>query len=329
MNCVTSHGATYDATFGYQNDNESAVTVSAGPANGFTPAPTDRGQVTRFLPGNVQQAFTVKGVPRAAQLTWIVTYVGAARSATASSAFARACGEAPEPAGPIGLFACTTPRGSTYDITFGYVNENPVAVSIPVGIANAVLPSPVDRGQPELFAPGRVEAAFTVKGVPGAGTVVWRVAHLGTKLLVVSASHTVRCGSPSALPVQVFPLCSLRTGSTYIAAFGYLNSGSATIRVRRGSQNAISPASYGGAQPEVFLPGLTAVDTTVACHEPLGAVTSTTSPTVAPSKAEPSGESGNTPPTAEISTSISSPPSSAISTIDSDADVSRRSRAPP
>ena len=55
---------------------------------------------------------------------------------------------------------------------------------------------------------------------------------------------------------------------------------------------------------------------TRAFHEPRGASTSTTSPTAAPSNAEPSGESGETPPTAEISTSISSPPSSAISTID-------------
>ena len=259
VSCVTSHGATYDATYGYQNDSHSTVAVAAGSANGFTPAPTDRGQVTQFLSGNVQQAFTVKGVPRATQLTWTVVHAGASRSATASTAFERECGGEPEPSGPIGLFACVTPKGSTYDITFGYVNENPVAVGVPVGIANGVLPEPVDRGQPEVFVPGRVAAAFTVKGVPTGGKVVWRVAHRGTKLLVVSASHPVRCGAPVRIPLQVFPLCALRTGSTYVAAFGYLNDGATTIRVPRGSQNAISPATYGGAQPEVFLPGLTAV----------------------------------------------------------------------
>ena len=200
VTCVTSRGATYDATFGYQNDNASTVTVAVGAANGFAPAPTDRGQVSRFLPGNVQQAFTVRGVPRATQLTWTVRHAGASRSATASGTFERSCGEAPEPAGPIGLFACVTPKGSTYDITFGYVNENPVAVSIPVGLANAVLPDPVDRGQPDVFVPGRVADAFTVKGVPAAGKVLWRVAHLGTKLLVVSASHPVRCGGPTTTP---------------------------------------------------------------------------------------------------------------------------------
>ena len=40
---------------------------------------------------------------------------------------------------------------------------------------------------------------------------------------------------------------------------------------------------------------------TRAFQEPLGAWTSTTSPTAAPRSAEPSGESGETPPTAEIS----------------------------
>jgi len=261
VECVTLHGATYDATFGYQNDNRSPVSIPVGSANSFSPAPAARGQVTQFKPGNVQPAFTVKGVPRATALTWHVTYAGSTRAATASNTFERRCAGEPVPPEPIGLFACVTPRGSGYDITFGYVNENPVAVSIPVGLSNGVLPAPVDRGQPTLFAPGSVPNAFTVRGVPTGRTVVWRVAHNGTKLLFVSASHPVRCGAapPPPPPVQVFPLCALKQGGTYVAAFGYLNAGSATIRVRRGTQNAVSPTALGGDQPEVFLPGLTAI----------------------------------------------------------------------
>ncbi len=55
---------------------------------------------------------------------------------------------------------------------------------------------------------------------------------------------------------------------------------------------------------------------TVAFQEPRGASTSTTSPTAAPISERPSGESGDTPPTAEIVTSIVSPCSSTISTIE-------------
>ena len=190
--------------------------------------------MTAFQPGNIQAAFTVKDIQRATALTWSVTHAGSTRAATVSNDFERRCGGGNAPSEPIGLFACVTPRGSSYDVTFGYVNENPVAVSIPVGLANGVLPTPVDRGQPDLFVPGRVPNAFTVKGVRSTRILIWRVAHSGTKLLVVSASSPARCaGAPASPPVQVFPLCALKRGTTYVAAFGYLNSGTTTIRVRR------------------------------------------------------------------------------------------------
>jgi uncharacterized repeat protein (TIGR01451 family) len=215
--------------------------------------------VTEFLPGNQQQAFTVTGIPKSQALTWSVTHAGATRSVTVSGTLEQECNAPPQPPTPIGLFACVTPKGSTYDVTFGYDNENPVAVSVPVGIANGVLPAPVRRGQPELFSPGRVNNAFTVENVPASRRIVWRVAHDGTTLLVVSDSHPVRCGSGSSnIPVRVFPLCVLKKGKTYDAAFGYLNPGTATIRVRRGEQNAVSPEEHAGNQTEVFRPGLTA-----------------------------------------------------------------------
>ena len=55
---------------------------------------------------------------------------------------------------------------------------------------------------------------------------------------------------------------------------------------------------------------------TRARQEPRGASTSTTSPGLAPRRAPPSGESGETPPTLEISTVIRSPFSSSTSTVD-------------
>ena len=65
VDCVQDTGTTYDVVFGYQNQNEDAVRIPAGAANGFRPTPGDRGQVTEFLPGNVQRAFTVEGVAAA------------------------------------------------------------------------------------------------------------------------------------------------------------------------------------------------------------------------------------------------------------------------
>ena len=63
------------------------------------------------------------------------------------------------------------------------------------------------------------------------------------------------------------------------------------------------------------------IERTVARQEPRGAATSTTSPTPAPMSADPRGESGETPPTGEIVTSITSPCSSATSTIEPGTDV--------
>ena len=78
----------------------------------------------------------------------------------------------------------------------------------------------------------------------------------------------------------------------------------------------ISPGRRRAAHPALARAYARRIASTRAFHEPLGASTSTTSPTAAPISAEPSGESGETPPTAEISTSIASPSSSAISTIE-------------
>ena len=72
VQCVTTRGDTFDAVFGYQNDNEDEVTIS-GSANRFAPLPENRGQTTSFAPGNVQEAFTVTGVPRGTPLEWSVT----------------------------------------------------------------------------------------------------------------------------------------------------------------------------------------------------------------------------------------------------------------
>jgi hypothetical protein len=46
---------------------------------------------------------------------------------------------------------------------FGYMNRYPREVTIPTGSENGFEPSPVDRGQPANFLPGRQKHVFTVK----------------------------------------------------------------------------------------------------------------------------------------------------------------------
>ena len=125
VTCVQPRaGRTYDATFGYQNDEATAITVPIGPANAVTPGGPDRGQPSVFSPGRVDDAFTVTGVPQGAPSTWTVRGAGVERSATATVE-SPLCTRPPPPARPVGIFVkCIAQHADgTYDATFGY--ENP------------------------------------------------------------------------------------------------------------------------------------------------------------------------------------------------------------
>lgn len=66
--------------FGYMNRNwKEEVDVPIGPANGFEPAPQDRGQPTHFLPRRHKQIFSIvvpKDFPPDRQVVWTLTVRG-------------------------------------------------------------------------------------------------------------------------------------------------------------------------------------------------------------------------------------------------------------
>jgi hypothetical protein len=81
LECVVFRGGTPEqAVWGYRNDNAFAVPVPIGTANGFAPAPADRGQPTQFEPGPWTGVFQT-AFGGAATLTWTL----AGQTATASS----------------------------------------------------------------------------------------------------------------------------------------------------------------------------------------------------------------------------------------------------
>jgi hypothetical protein len=53
-------------------------------------------------------------------------------------------------------------RNGTFTAVFGYLNQNNVPISIPIGSANKFTPAPQDRGQPSTFQPGQANNAFAV-----------------------------------------------------------------------------------------------------------------------------------------------------------------------
>lgn len=175
VTCVTNHGSTYDAVFGYDSENPDPRTIPIGPANRFSPAPGDRGQPTTFGPGRFREAVEVTGIPSSVALKWTLASTDT-RMAIATADFDVKCAHpAPAPK-QFGIFAtCATRHGSTYDATFGYVNENRRSLRIPIGAGNSISPGPAGQGQPETFAPGFVDAAFAVRGVPISRSITWRL----------------------------------------------------------------------------------------------------------------------------------------------------------
>jgi uncharacterized repeat protein (TIGR01451 family) len=214
VTCVTNHASTYDAVFGYTNDNLAQQIVPLGLANTFLPAPGNRGQPTTFEPGTVRDAVTVRGVPNTTQLVWSVFHVRA-RVAVANAALSQKCDEPPlpppppppeptpppEPPNPAppppppeppqsGLFAtCVLRLGTpTYTAIFGYANASQDDVIIPIGRRNLVAPAPLNRGQPSVFRPGVTLVAFTVRNVPRTQELTWRVTLRNGDVRSVTAS---------------------------------------------------------------------------------------------------------------------------------------------
>ena len=178
VKCVQNHAdGTYDATFGYDNPNAQPVEIPVTEENNrFSPAPRDRGQVTLFEAGNAQEAFTVKGIAASTVLVWTLAYQGT-RTATASALFQQKCGGEPPAFTQIGVFVQCVQHNDdgTYDATFGYESRETENVTIPVGERNAFSPAPEDRGQPVVFKPGNVAAAFIVRSMPNSRRLTWRI----------------------------------------------------------------------------------------------------------------------------------------------------------
>lgn len=259
--CVDVHGAAFDAKFGY-NGNAGPIEIPAGPSNGFSPAPVDRGQVTRFSDGYVLAAFTVKDIVEP-ELTWTVKHDGRSDSVTVSRSSVP-CSippeppPAPEPIVPIGVFVtCVTNHGSSFDAVLGYDSENRAPQTIPIGSANHFSPAPGNRGQPTTFRPGHHEGAVEVTGIPNSVALRWTLALTDTRTATATADFEVKCEDPAPSPKRfgIFATCATRHGSTYDATFGYVNEKVHTLRFPIGPRNSISPGRADQGQPESFAPG--------------------------------------------------------------------------
>ncbi len=252
VDCVTKGATTYDATFAYSNDNAVAETVAVGTDNFFTPPPIDRGQTSTFQPGSHHGAFTVKGIPNATKLTWTVAFAGSSRSTTASTS-SPSC--KPAATGVIHVYVdCVTRNATSYDATFAYANDNAAAQTVATGSDNFFSPPPIDRGQTTTFQPGLHHAAFTVTGIPLTTKLAWTVAFGGSTRTAVASSSNRSC-TPTVKRIEVFVQCVTRNSGSYDATFGYENDNATALTVPVGSDNYFSPPPTDRGQTSTFQPG--------------------------------------------------------------------------
>jgi hypothetical protein len=164
--CVARRSpASYVAIFGYEMEGTAPVRMPVGGENRFNRYREDLGQPTAFEPGTRQAAFAVvfDGLP----LTWSL----AGRQVTAWANYPIRCSsDAVVRVQPV--LECTLPDGNGTTIArFGYRNDNPFNVAVPVRWQNFFVPAPIQRGQPVVFAPGRHRFVFETSFSRGA--LVW------------------------------------------------------------------------------------------------------------------------------------------------------------
>lgn len=159
--CVfDNHDGTYTAWFGYENLNSAPLTIAVGNAaasgiNAFSPDPLNRSQTSTFNSGRVKGAFSV--IFDGSTIEWTIKPAGAAKNSIKASKTTKACA----PIKPI-MECVDVVRDGSYTATYGYQNDNPFEISVPIGGQNKFDPNPEDRGQPNKFFPGLINGVFTV-----------------------------------------------------------------------------------------------------------------------------------------------------------------------
>jgi uncharacterized repeat protein (TIGR01451 family) len=260
VGCVDrTAGTTYTARFGYKSDNTVVREVPVGADNAVQPGGPGRGQPTTFLPGRDEKAFRVEGVPAGESVTWTLRFAGQTSTATADAS-SPPCETAPLPNSRLGVFATCVDVGADgrYDATFGFQNDAPVDLTVPIGADNAVAPGGPDRGQPSVFPPGRSERAFTVRGIPADQKATWTIDKGGSERIAVATASSKPCTDPpeEAKSIGIFVACvSGIEDGTYSARFGYENANKGAIEIPLGLRNRFSPEPAGRGQPTVFQPG--------------------------------------------------------------------------
>ncbi len=233
----------YTAWFGYNNENDTRITISHGDDN-ILVSRMDQPQPEVFEPGRIRDVFTVKF--DGSDLVWKLD--GRTATANASVAVEGCPAKAISPVLEYVVDNCD----STYTAHFGYYNRNDYSAFIDYGNKNKIVGKGTgyDHGQPNTFAPGRGYDVFTID-FTGAGTrIVWALDGRTATASGTAAKNT--CG-----PLPVHPVLDRvkdECNGTYTAFWGYLNENDTRVTIPVGDGNSFSGLGY-QPQPAIFEPG--------------------------------------------------------------------------
>ncbi|MBD3315389.1 MAG: DUF2341 domain-containing protein, partial [Chitinivibrionales bacterium] len=241
---------TYTAVFGYSNPNTTVVTIGVGADNGFHyhgEGGQDKGQPVELLSGRVVDAFPV--VFDGTNLVWTLD----GRTATAS-ADAATVGVQGQPVSPV-LERVLADGTGGYVAYFGYYNPNTTSVSVPVGFENHCHyygSGDPDKGQPDLFLPGRHQDVFVVAF--DGSNLVWTLNGRTATASGSAAEGYVEFDDVSPVLEEVIA----NPDGSFTAHFGYYNPNAVDVTVPRGADNNFHYQGMGNldmGQPTLFRPG--------------------------------------------------------------------------
>lgn len=173
INCVMLNGdGTVSYYLGYNNLNASPVSIPAGSNTALAKNlflidnELSSQQISEFKAGKHKGVFSIQASEKS-RLIWVVQYNGQNVEFVTSDSAVPEC----QPVFPIA--ECASLNGpNDYTASLGYENRNDFIIRIPIGSYNSISPVPANRGQPEIFQPGRF---VNVLNAQFAGMLEWNL----------------------------------------------------------------------------------------------------------------------------------------------------------
>lgn len=288
VSVVSNGDGTSKATFNYTSTNVDDIEIPIGPFNYFEPEPADRGQPTVFI-GDRSVIVTITFNDSDSLPIW---HLGASiggsgipngyclSNGSCDCSGNETCEVAIQRVTPILLKIVPVLGTDILRAYFGYHNQHPYSVVIPVGDKNRVYPTPLDEtGLPTSFQPGLVVEGAGVFFVEFSGSEIprWKLGNGTAQVTPMNGTEPGKQthGFCNGSQCQCFETwsgsdCSLGianvgailtnvsrvdTTDKSRAYFGYISNNTATITVPIGEYNYFVPGPPNRGQVVEFTPG--------------------------------------------------------------------------